>query len=119
MKEVYDSCESDSYKVAEGLATFFISVIATSFIDLNISPKLQNKKSIMMWSFILYALAVFLMWWTYECKSFWAFVPAILGTFFSVSSWILANADNENIINETFFDDMRGRDVGHGNSWSQ
>jgi len=107
----------ESYKVAESLATFFIAIIAISFIDLNISPNLQNRLAFFIFSFIFYSIAVALLWWTFKCKSDVSFLPASIGTAVSIIVWIIANADNDKLNEQAFIDNLRGKDKGHGQNW--
>jgi len=107
-----------SYKVAESLATFFVALAATSFIELNLCKELHNKKAFMTWSYILAFLSVGLLWLTYHLKNSNSFYPSAIGTLLAVMMWVIANADNDKIIKEDdFFEQMQGKG-NHGNNWN-
>src|ERR1700733_7959079 len=74
--DVYKDNWKDSYKIAESIATFFVAIIATSCIDLNLSKNIVNRLSFIIYSFLFYALTAFLLWCTYDFKSNLAFWPA-------------------------------------------
>lgn len=116
--EVYSNDWIDSFKIAESISVFFVAIIATSFIDLNLSPKVYNRIAFLIYSFIFYGFAVFLLWLTYTLKASSAFIPACIGLFFSLLVWVLANAENEKFSEENFYDNMRGKKEGHGEGWS-
>lgn len=112
------ACEN--FKIAESIGTFFFGIVATSFVDLNLCERLQNKKAFMMWSYILAGFSIFLLWITFQLKSPLSFLPSFVGTILALFIWVIANADNDKIIQEdNFFDEMRGGDKKHGSSWTE
>ena len=92
----------ENFKIAESLGTFFIAIIATAFIDLNLCNKVINKKAFGMWSYILAGFSVFLLWATYQLKDITSFIPSLLGVIFALSVWVIANAYNSKIIFEDY-----------------
>lgn len=100
--EVYKSemILKENFKIAESLATFFIAIVATSYVDLNLCKKLQNKKAFTTWSVLVGGLCLGLLWITYQFKSNFSIIPSLIGTLIALSMWIIANADNDKIIYE-------------------
>lgn len=109
--EVWVNEWCDSYKIAESLSTFFVAIVATSFIDLNLSEKLQNRLAFLIYSFIFSGASAVLLWLTYNLKSTASFIPSSLGTLFSLGIWVIANADNKKLTEENFFSTMRGENL--------
>lgn len=98
-------CE-ENFKIAESLGTFFIAIIATAFIDLNLCNKVINKKAFGMWSYILAGFSIFLLWITYQLKGVSSFIPSLLGVVFALSTWVVANAYNSKIIFEDYSENI-------------
>jgi hypothetical protein len=90
----------NAFKIAESLGTFFISIVAVSFIDLNICTKLQNKKAFTTWSYLFGGFSLILLLITFKLKGNSAFIPSVIGTLIALFTWVIANADNEKIIYE-------------------
>ena len=114
--EAIKSPVADGPLVAQNLATYFMAILASSVIDLNISWQIENRVSFLIYSILFFVLGVFILIWTYSIDSNWAFGPAILGCMIGWLAWILANVDNEKLSDENFYNNMRGRGT-HGNNW--
>lgn len=114
----YKSCWYEKYKIAQNIATYFMAIIAASVVDLNLSTSIKNIASLIINSIALLGIAFLLFLLTYSTKSSFAFLPAISGLIISLCVWILANADNEKLSDQSFYKKMRGNDIGHGNNWS-
>lgn len=116
ISEVYRNEWIDIHKIAESIAIIFVAVIATAFIDLNVSTQLKNRLSFLIYSFIFYGIAVVLLWLTFDLKSIHSFIPSSIGLVLAVFIWILANADKQ-FSEENFISEMRGDKVEHGKGW--
>lgn len=103
--------------VAQNLATYFMAILAASVIDLNISWEIENRVSFLLYSVIILVVGILLLIWTYSMNSGFAFVPSILGCLLSWFIWIIANADNEKLSDENFYNKMRGKG-NHGETWN-
>jgi hypothetical protein len=103
--------------VAQNLATYFMAILASSIIDLNISWEIENRVSFLIYSFLVFIIGVLILLWTYSIKSNYAFIPAIIGCLLSWFVWILANACNEKLSDENFYNKMRGKGK-HGKTWN-
>jgi len=102
--------------VAQNLATYFMAILASSIVDLNISWEIENRVSFLIYSILVFVLGVFILIWTYSLDTYFAFLPAIIGCLISWLTWILANAYNEKLSDENFYNNMRGRGK-HGKNW--
>ncbi|MEQ1586829.1 MAG: hypothetical protein ABL895_13165 [Cyclobacteriaceae bacterium] len=112
------SPQDDGITVAQNLATYFMAILASSIIDLNISWEIQNRVSFLIYSFLVFVIGVLILVWTYSLSTDYAFIPALLGCTLSWLIWILANADNEKLSDENFYKNMRGKG-NHGNNWDK
>lgn len=110
------SPQDDGIIVAQNLATYFMAILAASVIDLNISWEIENRVSFLIYSILIFVLGVFILIWTYSINTDFAFIPAIIGCILSWLIWILANATNEKLSDENFYNNMRGKGK-HGNNW--
>ncbi|MEO7047432.1 MAG: hypothetical protein ABI091_19165 [Ferruginibacter sp.] len=108
---------SDWLGVAQNLATYFMAILASAVIDLNISWNIENRVSFLIYSILLFVLGVLILITTYSISSNWAFVPAVLGCFLAWLTWILANSDNEKLNDQNFYNAMRGKE-NHGRNWN-
>lgn len=111
-----DSPEIDGLRIAQNMATYFMAIIASSIVDLNISWEIENRVSFLIYSILLFVIAVFILGLTYYIPSNYAFIPAILGCILAWLIWVLANAYNDRLNDQNFYNIMRGRGV-HGQNW--
>jgi drug/metabolite transporter (DMT)-like permease len=114
----FQSSKPNLIPVAQNVATYFMAVLASSVIDLNLSWELENRVSFLIYSFILFIGGVVILIWTYSVNNISAFVPAVLGCILSWIVWILANAYNEKLSDENFYNNMRGKGT-HGGNWKK
>jgi peptidoglycan/LPS O-acetylase OafA/YrhL len=115
--EVAHSKEDDDILVAQNLATYFMAILASSIIDLNISWEIENRVSILIYSMLFFVVGLMILICTYSIENNYAFIPAVVGTALSWVVWILANADNERLSDENFYNNMRGKGK-HGTHWA-
>ncbi len=115
--DCYINTWTDSYKIAQNMATYFMAIIAASLVDLNLSSAIKNMASLIINSIALLGFTFVLFLTTYLIKSHYAFLPASIGTVISLIIWILANADNEKLSDESYYNKMRGKEEGHGTTW--
>lgn len=116
--EALRSTEDDGILVARNLATYFMAILASSIIDLNISWEIENRVSILIYSMLFFVAGLMILIWTYFINSDYAFLPAVIGTILSWLVWILANAYNEKLSDENFYNNMRGKGK-HGENWNK
>lgn len=119
--KIYELCKASSgngYVIAQDMSTYAIAIIAASSVDLNLSLNINSKPSLTIMSISLIGVAILLMVLCFNIDSYWALLPAIGVVLIALLVWILANADNENLSDSTYYDKMRGKDQGHGKNWS-
>jgi len=110
--------EDDGIIVAQNISTYFMAILAASVIDLNISWEIENRVSFLIYSFLIFVLGVLILVWTYSVSSDFAFIPAIIGSILAWIIWVLANAYNEKLSDENFYNNMRGKGK-HGENWDK
>jgi len=115
---VAHSKDQDWIIVAQNLATYFMAILATAIVDLNISWYIENRVSFFIYSILCLVIGIVILYITYSTNSYWAFLPTALGCFLSWFTWILANSDNERLNDENFYNAMRGRN-NHGQNWEE
>lgn len=98
--------EPQYYHIARSIATTFIALIAASLVDLNLSLNFKNIPSLIINSVAFIGLSMLLLYFSFYTESKWSVVPAIIGYLISLSIWILANADNERLSDETYYKKM-------------
>ncbi len=104
--------------ITSGLSTYFIALLATGFIDLNLITNIKNQLSEKIYSALVFGFGFLLLFLSNAINSYYAFIPAILGTLFSIFIWIIANADSEKFNEITYGEKMRGdAKLKHGNNW--
>ncbi len=118
---IYDSYLSpieDGYLVAYNMATFFMAIWATAYIDLDLLENIQNKLSLKIIMTVLFLIIVILFFWTFRLKSNSAFIPATIGFCISITIWFLGNASNEKFNEKTYNDKIRSETKEkHGQKW--
>lgn len=115
----FKSPMDDGHTAAISLATFFIALWATSYLDINFLTDVENKIGFLLFNFLFFAFAIFLMWLVYELgSSNWSFLPASIGFLLSMIIWYVANADNEKFDEKTYNEKLRSESKKkHGNNW--
>lgn len=114
-----NSPEDDGIIVAQNMATYFMAVLASSVVDLNLSWGIENRVSFLVYSFLIFIGGFIILLWTYSVHTDWAFIPAALGCLICWIVWVLANSDNEKLSDENFFyNAMRGKG-NHGENWDK
>lgn len=96
------------HKIAESIATFFVPIVGACVAEIMISPKIYNRIGFNIVSFLVAGASVGLLFWIYDLKSNYSFIPATLGIIVSVVFWIIAYADEEKFSEENFYNQMRG-----------
>ena len=117
--EVLVSPEDDGYKLARGVATYFIAVWTTAFLDINMVVKLKSRVSTLIYSFAFFGVAVFLLILCFQIDNDYVFFPACLGLLGALFLWYIANADSEKFDEENFYNQIKqeAEDKGHGDNW--
>lgn len=114
----WNSPVDDGVLVAQNLSTYAMAILATAVIDLNISWEIQNRVSFFLYSILIFVIGLSFLFWTYSVQSDFAFIPAILISVIAWIVWILANAYNERLSDQNFFNAMRGKGR-HGDNWEE
>jgi len=118
--KLYQICtgnETNGYTIAQDMATYGIAIIAASIVDINLSLNIKSRPSLAIWSFVVGGISFLLMILSYKINSYWAVIPGLLSVLLALAIWVLAYADNENLSDSSYFEKMRGKEVGHGNNW--
>ncbi|WP_215222605.1 hypothetical protein [Echinicola shivajiensis] len=121
---IYESTlsnENDSYLVSRNLATFFISIWAASFIEINSLHHIQNKLSIFIYTTILFGIIFFLLFLSFQISSGKSFFFSIPGIILSLFVWYLAYADSDKFNEQSYNAKLRNEvaQKGHGKKWEK
>lgn len=117
MLDVWNDCGKDAYRISQNIGTYFMAIIAASLVDLNLSFKIKNVASLVIYSMACLGVACGLFYWSYNITSNYSFIFSILGILIGWLVWILANADNEKLNDSTFYTEMRNNEEGHAKNW--
>lgn len=106
--------------VPTSISTYFIALLASSFIDLNVLPNAINRVSMLIYSVIFLGLGFLLFWLSINISSNFSFIPAILGFVFAILTWHLANCDSDKFNDESFNAKIRAEaKQTHGSNWGE
>lgn len=97
------SNDPHSYIIAQSIATTSVALTAASLIELNLSFNIRNIPSLIINTVACFGLTILLLFFTFKLKSCLSFIPAILCYLISILIWILANADNQKLSDETYY----------------
>lgn len=117
--EELTACHPDPEKISEGIATTFVALIAASLVDLNLSFNVKNIPSLIINSIAFIGLSILLLFLSFSVQSWWSLIPAIVGYVLSLLIWILANADNERLADETYYKRMMDKATELSKNWGQ
>jgi hypothetical protein len=119
---IYQFFNIDGYtiqSVSLNVSTFFMALIASSFIDLSIHPKIRNKVSLIIYSILILGLGMILFFISTTSKNDFVIYTAIIGYLLSLFVWHISNADNEKLDDEAFNTIIRKEALEtHGNNWN-
>lgn len=101
--------------IIANIASYFLAIIATGTVELIFIEEKKIKRSILLLSIAVIFLNTILFFLSTKYSSFWF---ASFGLLIALTVWWIANAENTNIIDETFSAKIRGeaRQI-HGNNW--
>lgn len=106
--------------VPTAMSTYFIALLASSFIDLNVLPNTINRVSMLIYSVIFLGLGFLLFWLSNVMATKYAFIPAILGVLFALLTWHIANCDSDKFSDESYNATIRSGAKGtHGQNWGK
>lgn len=90
--DLFTSC-GDNSQIWSEVGTYSIAILGASVLDLNLSEKLRNKDSILVWSLIVLTIGFVLLILIREVNSMsWLF--GSLGILISWFMWWFAHSDN-------------------------
>ena len=113
---IFDYDLANAYKIAFSMGTYSIAITASAFVDLNLSKRIKQKSSFLIYSLFILGTCIALLVATYFTKSNFAFVFSSIGCILSWIIWIIANSDNENL--KCSFDESIYQNVkDHSKNW--
>lgn len=92
--------------ISKTIATTFVAIIASSLVDLNLSYNFKNVPSLIINSVGFIAVSILLLILSFNINSNWSLLPAILGYFIALFIWILANADNDKLSDDSYLQNI-------------
>lgn len=111
----------DGHELGPSIATYFIAILATSFVDLNLSSKIKHRKSFLVFSLLILLVGIALLVFSNLINSDWSIAPSIFGLFLAWFLWIIANSEDKKFQEESFDAAIRNDAEmnGHGASWGE
>lgn len=85
--------------ITASISTFFVALIVSSTIDLNLSFNTINKASFSIYTILALIISIVLFALTFLLSDFWRLVPSTVGFVISIIIWIIANSDKD-IVND-------------------
>lgn len=92
--------------ISKSIATTFVAIIAASLVDLNLSYNIKNVPSLIINSIGFIAVSILLMVLSFNINGGWSLFPAILGYLLALLIWILANADNDKLSDDSYLQNI-------------
>ena len=92
----------DFNTISKSIATTFVAIIAASLVDLNLSYNIKNVPSLIINSYGFIGISILLLILSFNVKGGWSLMPAILGYIIAILIWILANADNDKLSDDSY-----------------
>ena len=80
--------------ISREMATYLIAILGSSVLDLNLSQKIRNKDSFLIYSLILLLFGVFMVVLIAKLDNNISIIIATIGVFISWFVWWFANSDN-------------------------
>jgi hypothetical protein len=92
--------------ISKTIATTFVAIIASSLVDLNLSYNIKNVPSLIINSIGFIAVSILLLILSFNLNGNWSLLPAISGYFLALIIWILANADNDKLSDDSYLQNI-------------
>lgn len=92
--------------ISKTIATTFVAIIASSLVDLNLSYNIKNIPSLIINSIGFIAVSILLLILSFNLNGNWSLLPAILGYLLALIIWILANADNDKLSDDSYLQNI-------------
>lgn len=106
IKDEINNCVINYTVISKSIATTFVALIAASLVDLNLSHNIKNVPSLIINSIGFIAISILLMILSFNIKGSWSLLPAILGYLLALLIWVLANADNEKLSDDSYMQNI-------------
>jgi len=117
---VLNSSADDHQNIAIAIATFAITLMARSSMDLNLLVDLKNRISMHFASVVFLGFAVLIFWLSHKMTSNYVFIPAIAGFIVAILLWYIANVDSDKFNEKVYYDKiMEDAKEKHGANWSK
>lgn len=116
---VLQSPFDDGQNVAVAIATFATTLLARSYLDLNLLINTTNRISMQIYSVVFLILGIVLFWLTNIILTDIAFIPALITFTISILIWVIANADSEKFDEKSYSEKIRNEaNKKHGSNWA-
>lgn len=109
----------DLSNISFNISTYFIALVATAYIDVNINHTIENRLSLTIYSTIALLILIFMFYLSCVWDDWWGLGVSILGMIISLLMWHVGNSDSDRFSDETYnkriLDEARRK---HGSNWS-
>lgn len=115
--DVVNSKAPDCNLISQSISTTFIALIAGSLVDLNLSFTIKNIPSLIINTIATVGVSILFLFLSFKIDGALSLLPAIVGYILAILIWIIANADNEKLSDETFYKKILKKAQELTNDW--
>ena len=105
-------------EISKNIGVFFIAILISATVDLNLTESIVNRKSFLIWSVLTAFVSVILLFLIFTTQNTWSYLFAGIGVVIAIIVWVLANSDSDKF-NESIYNNLSGKNKGHGASWDK
>jgi len=116
--EVFNNKDMHLYYISSTIGTYFITIMAVSFADLNMDNEIRYSKAMLLLSFLVLIITLGLLYLSYSLKNNYSFIPAIFGVILSHTVWVIANSNDDKYKEKSYDRKVREEaNLKHGVKW--
>ena len=96
----------DDKNIILSIIGYGLPIIAAGSVDLIFTKEKYLRNSIKIIAFSMVPIGILLLFLCFQLDVFWGYVCSIFGCILSWVIWWIANAENANLIDNTYYDEM-------------
>lgn len=115
---IYRGGENVLSNVSDNMFTYSIALFVPAFINIVLPPMLnfKHKLSWVVMIFLMLFIEIVLVIWSERMKDY--ILPAIISTLLSWAFWVIANCDNESLVDNSYDKTIKDGEAKHGRGWN-